>query len=868
MAFRGQSSKGRQYKDPEELFRDLKQKTSPGLISHQSEMIRRYVEKHQQTTDVAFQLPTGSGKTLVGLLIGEWRRVKNDERVLYLCPTNQLVRQVVDQAKTTYGISALEFTGSQHNYSSADTLTWESCEQVGVTSYSALFNTNPYFSDADVLILDDAHACEGPIASLWTVDLYRKSAGDREDTSKAFLAVASILRPLLSRDDLAKLEGTATNYEGWVDMVPLTSLHSSLGLVQKTLDRELTAKKTRFSWSLVRDHLEACALYYSHTRIEIRPLIPPTSTHEAFTNPKQRIYMSATLGTGGDLERITGRRKITRIPAPDGWDKQGIGQRLLVFPERSFPEEQTKSFIDECATRYNRVLYLAPNDYVCESVADHFRDELAVRTFSARQIEDSKTAFTESSNAAAVVSNRYDGIDFPGTDCRLVIFDGLPRGAGLQEQFIAQRMGARTVFEDRGLTRIVQGLGRCTRSSTDFSVVILIGDELVRRFARPDFRRLLHPELQAEIEFGLSESTDRDSTEELHENIQFFLDQTAEWNQAREQILDIRDEREQVKIDYHDELMKAVSKEITFQELMWSGQFLDAATTARQVFSLITHRKLQGYRSLWKYLQGTAHWLASHHKQTPSRDLEPARQCFSDALRANPGIRWLTGLASEKSQPELDSEIEATAIICRLEAVLDRLKTTHNREFDKFVDEIRDGLAEPDNPKRFERAHADLGTLLGYDAGNSDADGAPDPWWLVDSTLGFVFEDYTNTKTKPTLSVRKARQAESHPKWIKAELQVVLDDAKIVPILLTKSTCVKEEAMKFIPSLRYWEFSDFIDWANRAIDTVRSLRDEYPQAGDSLWRQSAVEAYRRDAISPHELDAKLSRLAKDAMTAV
>ena len=49
-----------------------------------------------------------------------------------------------------------------------------------------------------------------------------------------------------------------------------------------------------------------------------------------------RIYwynMSATLGAGGDLERITGRSAIHRIPAPTGWDRQGIGRRFFIIPK-------------------------------------------------------------------------------------------------------------------------------------------------------------------------------------------------------------------------------------------------------------------------------------------------------------------------------------------------------------------------------------------------------------------------------------------------------------------------------------------------------------------------------------------------------
>ena len=52
--------------------------------------------------------------------------------------------------------------------------------------------------------------------------------------------------------------------------------------------------------------------------------------------------MSATLGAGGDLERLAGRPKIVRLASPDGWDRQGIGRRFFIFPEKSLDEEATK----------------------------------------------------------------------------------------------------------------------------------------------------------------------------------------------------------------------------------------------------------------------------------------------------------------------------------------------------------------------------------------------------------------------------------------------------------------------------------------------------------------------------------------------
>jgi len=88
---------------PEQLFLDLPRRKIPDVLPHQREIMRAYVAEAVDAPDVALQLPTGSGKTLVGLLIAEWRRRKNQERVVYLCPTNQLVNQVVEQGVKNTG---------------------------------------------------------------------------------------------------------------------------------------------------------------------------------------------------------------------------------------------------------------------------------------------------------------------------------------------------------------------------------------------------------------------------------------------------------------------------------------------------------------------------------------------------------------------------------------------------------------------------------------------------------------------------------------------------------------------------------------------------------------------------------------------
>jgi hypothetical protein len=141
----------------------------PGLLSHQADLLRNYMAVHSKHADIALQLPTGSGKTLVGLLIAEWRRRKYSERVVYLCPTRQLVNQVAEQATQKYGIDLHSFTGKRVYYDPKKAADWQNNEAVAVTTYSSLFNTNPFFSDPSVIILDDAHSAENYVAKYWSL---------------------------------------------------------------------------------------------------------------------------------------------------------------------------------------------------------------------------------------------------------------------------------------------------------------------------------------------------------------------------------------------------------------------------------------------------------------------------------------------------------------------------------------------------------------------------------------------------------------------------------------------------------------------------------------------------------------------------
>ena len=139
MAFKKLPAATSTSKTPDQLFLDLPRRRYTGLLDHQGQMLRTYAEKAVSSPDVALQLPTGSGKTLVGLLIAEWRRRSFQERVVYLCPTRQLVNQVVEEASNKYGMEVDGFTGSAREYEPGARGRYASGQRVAVTTYSSLF---------------------------------------------------------------------------------------------------------------------------------------------------------------------------------------------------------------------------------------------------------------------------------------------------------------------------------------------------------------------------------------------------------------------------------------------------------------------------------------------------------------------------------------------------------------------------------------------------------------------------------------------------------------------------------------------------------------------------------------------------------
>jgi hypothetical protein len=443
------------YKTPEELFYKLSRAKSHGYLrGPQQDVLREYAEKHvTKSVDIAFELPTGTGKTGVGLLVGEWVR-SSGKRVAYLSLTNQLAGQVIAEGKRL-GILCADLRGTKDSRDPAEEGRFKTKAAVAVTTYSNLFNVKPIVQECDLLVFDDAHGGEQHVADMWTVIARRSSEKSLYD------ALLGALRPGMTDAQVRAVldrSGFPT-----VEIVDVCGHDECLAGVAAVLDGA-TSDTVKYGWFKIGQHLRSCLFLVSGYDVTIRPLIPPTHTHPPFADAKQRIYMSATLGGESDLRRAYGITKLEMVRAQSPqW-----GRRYVFVPGVYVPESEATAITAASWDGMNprRAVLLAPSERMKDASYEALKKVMTVKPqqFEATDIADSVDGFITADDAMLTLAGRQNGLDLPDDQCRLLLMWGSPAATNALERHLSERWKLGPVLRRRERTRV--------------STAIVAGDDL------------------------------------------------------------------------------------------------------------------------------------------------------------------------------------------------------------------------------------------------------------------------------------------------------------------------------------------------------------------------------------------------------
>ncbi|MHA1409497.1 MAG: DEAD/DEAH box helicase [Candidatus Odinarchaeia archaeon] len=835
-------------KDMEILFKDLSRDTEiDDLLSHQADILRDYQEHHINSKDVGIELPTGSGKTLVGLLIGEWRKINLNQRILYLCPTKQLAYQVNKQSKD-YGIDTRLFVGSKKFFDTKELIQYRQSNVIGISTYSGLFNYKPEFQNPQTIICDDAHGAETYIGDLWSLNI------NKNEHTELFNTLFSIYEADLPKYfvDMMKSERREIRTHG-IEKIPYKPFYSKIESLKDAVDYYTNNFETDlwYSWDIIKEGLHSCHMYVSFDNILIRPYIPPTLNHTPFANAEQRIYMSATLGRGGELERITGIREIKRIEKPETFKKRGYGKRLYIFPDYLFETNELNKWMFSRIKNEPRTLVICPNKYLLKNFENNLNVYLPlIDIYDAKDIEESLDPFIKSTNnCILLLSNRYDGLDIPGDKCQNTIIYGIPTGTNLQEQFLEERLGLEVLLTERIKTRIEQASGRCTRKDNDRSVIIMADRRLLDFCAKLEIRNLFHPQIKGEI--GLFFEANPTTKEILDTIIKSFIENNEYWASAEEIIAELRDEGVESESEIVSKLSEVVKEEVDFCYDFWNGNFENAIRRGNFIVDKLSGQKLAQYRALWCYFVSNPALILSK----TIKDYEPIVLDYLERSKAACStVSWFPHAVRAMLPETVTFETEEDEITAlAVEGIINELSRLGSvgERFHKQLDEIESNLNETEHTK-FDNALVKLGTLLGFSAFKPAGKAVPDAAWHLENHMGIVFEAKAGENPEDGISVDNCTQTLRHKDWAFSDerLNIVQN---INSVLISPKIKIDREAIPFSHEVNYIHTSEIIALFEQVKQFLVKIRAILTTEIDDNYRTVVLKGLIQNNLLPRNI---------------
>lgn len=636
-----------------------------------------------QERDIVLKLSTGAGKTTIALVYLYAMMKSSNRPVVYLCPTRQLVGQVLREANLL-GIPAGDYPAGQ-SHPGTEAL---QAERIVVCTYNKLFNAKTPFKRSDVnlyphaMVLDDAHAGIQVVKDAFTLavpkdaDLYAELVALLQPSCKAYDEAGWAF---LGRDNSTKME---VPYWLWADLVPA---------IRELIDGH--AKAHMFTWPYLRPHLRWCRCVVSDGGIEIAPGSVPFDSVEPFQDAEHRVFMSATLSDDSALVRELGCSSESAenplVPSGDA----GVGERMVLVPTLLEPSLDRAWVMKWAAKLKHRgsVVVLSASERLARDW-----EEVGARVELRDDVEDVVAGLRNGSESFVAFTQRYDGMDLPDDACRVLIIDGMPQGQGLIEDVDEADRKRPAGALERWVHRVEQGMGRAVRSNRDYAVVILAGADVAHFVAQADVRDRLGAGTRAQIDLAkaltkkMREATTQGGVSEASAMMRMAeqcLDRESNWKRFYDK--KVRQAvKSQVRAPAKDAIRLAAG-----ERAAWESAFSGDSRSAAQSIEAAVGEHLPDQRFEGWFVQQEANFAfdtdrgtsmqrqrAAHRKNTklfrPPTGVDVPRVTRSELLAPSIIIDWFNGF------------VEANGAVLEFQLLRGRVG------FGAVPDEFEEGLAQ------------------------------------------------------------------------------------------------------------------------------------------------------------------------------
>lgn len=482
--------------DPIEIYDSLDRRSEAGpLRPSQEEILKNWHQNKINEKNNIIKLHTGEGKTLVGLLMLQSKINSQGGPCLYICPNIYLSEQVRAEAEK-FGIPYCVI--SPDNTLPDD---FSLGSKILITHVQKVFNGRTIFGlrnksvDVGAIILDDSHACIDSIKSALTIKVDKEHG-----LYKAILNIFS--DDIREQGEGSFLEIESGDYDTMLPIPYWSWFEKKAETLKKILELKEDSK-IKFIWPLIKDQIENCQAFISGNTLEISPTLMPIEAFGFFSNAKNRILMSATTqddsffikGLGFDIKSVS-QPLVCK-------DQKWSGEKMILIPSIIHDDLQSDIIVNWLAkkqeTKNFGIVALIPS--FSKSVQYEKIGAVVANSNDifdkVKELKDGKYAHT------MVFANRYDGVDLPDNACRILIIDSMPFFDSLLDRYEENCRPSSDIINIRIAQKIEQGLGRSVRGEKDYSIIILVGGDLIKFIKSTMTNKYFSSQTKKQIDIGI-----------------------------------------------------------------------------------------------------------------------------------------------------------------------------------------------------------------------------------------------------------------------------------------------------------------------------------------------------------------------------
>lgn len=717
--------------NPREIFMSLPNKKYDYPRDVQTEVWQQWMDKRDEK-DVIIKMNTGSGKTIVGLIILMSCVREEKKPALYIVPNNYLVKQVKKEAESM-GIPVTEDVNDGGFITGEKILITNIYKLVnGKTVFGKRRNGNN-FKIGSVLI-DDVHACINDIESQYTIEI--------NNTDKNYEKIYKIFEDEMKKQYPNRVTDIENNIPGVNILIPYWAWQNKSNEIYKILSDDNDNIEISMKLPLFRDYFNLCNCVVSCDKIEISPKSININEIDGFKKAQRRIYMSATIV---EIDSLISKCGITNYPQNVIKPKYAddMGERFILLPQminKEITDEEIKSKLKEYSKQYN-VVVLVPSD-----IRKKYWEDVADLSVDKNNLEDEVERLRNEHVGIIVMSNKYEGIDLPNKACEILVIDGIPNSKRKYDEIEQQMLGNSEKILNKKIQLIEQGMGRGVRSSGDYCAIILMGQGLISTLYADGYIDKMSSITKEQIKLSneIAKQLSGQSIDEIFESLNYCLKRDKNWIETSKSVLS--------QVKYVEEIQKSNTENVLSEcfELAKSGEYDLCIEKLQKIINEQEDNDLKGFLKMQ---------LAEYYNfinKTKSQEILKSAHSLNNRI-----IKPMSGITYKKDITKINKQSQ------NIEKFLEK----NNYDFNKIIIKLRAILNDltftQNTHKAFEEAIKNIADFIGVESERpeNDTGNGPDNLYWIENKYAMVIECKNEVSKDNNISKSDCNQLNGSNEW-------------------------------------------------------------------------------------------------------